>query len=77
MFVVHSLAALTGLYEQSGRETFLCNTGIEVFMATADEETPIYLPRKSATRLLVPQIDLIQAKPNVRDQSSYRIREPT
>ncbi|WP_281015520.1 type IV secretory system conjugative DNA transfer family protein [Mesorhizobium sp. M00.F.Ca.ET.217.01.1.1] len=33
------------MYEQSGRETFLSKTGIQVFMATADEETPIYISK--------------------------------
>ncbi|MGY4382371.1 type IV secretory pathway TraG/TraD family ATPase VirD4 [Bradyrhizobium sp. i1.3.6] len=45
MFVVQSLSALTGLYEQSGKETFLSNTGVQVFMATADDETPIYISK--------------------------------
>ncbi|RZN13696.1 type IV secretion system ATPase VirD4 [Bradyrhizobium sp. Leo121] len=45
MFVVQSLSALTGLYDQAGRETFLSNTGVQVFMAAADDETPIYISK--------------------------------
>ncbi|WP_247808741.1 MULTISPECIES: type IV secretion system ATPase VirD4 [unclassified Bradyrhizobium] len=45
MFIVQSLSALSGLYEQSGKETFLSNTGVQVFMATSDDETPIYISK--------------------------------
>ncbi|MEM8540485.1 MAG: type IV secretion system ATPase VirD4 [Pseudomonadota bacterium] len=45
MFIIQSLAALTANYEQSGKENFLGNTGIQVFMATADEETPQYISK--------------------------------
>lgn len=45
MFIIQSLAALTGNYEQSGKENFLGNTGIQVFMATADDETPQYISK--------------------------------
>jgi type IV secretion system protein VirD4 len=45
MFVIQSLAALTGAYGQAGKENFLSNCGIQVFMATADDETPVYLSK--------------------------------
>ncbi|RWA98379.1 MAG: type IV secretion system protein VirD4 [Mesorhizobium sp.] len=45
MFIIQSLSALTGAYEQSGKENFLSNTGVQVFMATADDETPAYISK--------------------------------
>lgn len=45
MFIIQSLSALTGAYEQSGKENFLSNTGVQVFMATADDETPEYISK--------------------------------
>jgi type IV secretion system protein VirD4 len=45
MFIIQSLAALTGAYEESGKENFLSNTGVQVFMATADDETPNYISK--------------------------------
>lgn len=45
MFIIQSLAALTGAYEASGKENFLSNTGVQVFMATADDETPTYISK--------------------------------
>lgn len=45
MFVIQSLSALTGAYGQPGKENFLSNTGIQVFMATADDETPAYISK--------------------------------
>ncbi|MBX4967712.1 type IV secretion system ATPase VirD4 [Rhizobium binae] len=45
MFIIQSLSALTGSYEQAGKENFLSNTGIQVFMATADDETPEYISK--------------------------------
>lgn len=45
MFIVQSLAALTANYEQAGKENFLGNTGVQVFMSTADEETPLYISK--------------------------------
>ena len=45
MFIIQSLAALTGAYETSGKENFLSNTGVQVFMATADDETPQYISK--------------------------------
>lgn len=45
MFIIQSLSALTGAYEASGKENFLSNTGIQVFMATADDETPDYISK--------------------------------
>ncbi|WP_117195889.1 type IV secretion system ATPase VirD4 [Rhizobium terrae] len=45
MFVIQSLAALTGAYEEAGKENFLSNTGIQIFMATADDETPNYISK--------------------------------
>lgn len=45
MFIIQSLSALTGAYEVSGKENFLSNTGIQVFMATADDETPQYISK--------------------------------
>ncbi|WFU92147.1 type IV secretion system ATPase VirD4 (plasmid) [Rhizobium sp. CC1099] len=43
MFIIQSLSALTGTYEEAGKENFLSNTGLQVFMATADDETPTYI----------------------------------
>ncbi|MCW0021363.1 type IV secretion system ATPase VirD4 [Rhizobium sp. BT-226] len=45
MFIIQSLAALKGAYEESGKENFLSNTGVQVFMATADDETPNYISK--------------------------------
>ncbi|MCT7667523.1 type IV secretion system ATPase VirD4 [Shinella kummerowiae] len=45
MFIIQSLSALTGAYEQAGKENFLSNTGVQVFMATADDETPEYISK--------------------------------
>lgn len=45
MFIIQSLAALTGAYDASGKENFLSNTGVQVFMATADDETPTYISK--------------------------------
>lgn len=45
MFIIQSLSALTGAYGQPGKENFLSNTGIQVFMATADDETPAYISK--------------------------------
>jgi len=45
MFIIQSLSALTGAYGQEGKENFLSNTGIQVFMATADDETPNYISK--------------------------------
>lgn len=45
MFIIQSLSALTGAYEQAGKENFLSNTGVQVFMATADDETPQYISK--------------------------------
>lgn len=45
MFIIQSLSALTGAYEQAGKQNFLSNTGIQVFMATADDETPEYISK--------------------------------
>ena len=45
MFIIQSLSALTGAYGQDGKENFLSNTGIQVFMATADDETPTYISK--------------------------------
>lgn len=45
MFIIQSLSALTGAYEASGKENFLSNTGVQVFMATADDETPQYISK--------------------------------
>ena len=45
MFVIQSLSALTGAYGQAGKENFLSNTGVQVFMATADDETPNYISK--------------------------------
>jgi type IV secretion system protein VirD4 len=45
MFIIQSLSALTGAYEESGKQNFLSNTGVQVFMATADDETPQYISK--------------------------------
>jgi type IV secretion system protein VirD4 len=45
MFIIQSLSALTGAYGQPGKENFLSNTGVQVFMATADDETPNYISK--------------------------------
>lgn len=45
MFIVQSLSALSGIYEEAGKHNFLSNTGLQVFMATADDETPVYISR--------------------------------
>ncbi|CCM79715.1 MULTISPECIES: type IV secretion system ATPase VirD4 [Rhizobium] len=45
MFIIQSLSALTGTYDEAGKQNFLSNTGIQVFMATADDETPTYISK--------------------------------
>ncbi|MGO6748073.1 type IV secretion system ATPase VirD4 [Rhizobium ruizarguesonis] len=45
MFIIQSLSALTGAYEEAGKENFLSNAGLQVFMATADDETPNYISK--------------------------------
>lgn len=45
MFIIQSLSALTGTYDESGKQNFLSNTGVQVFMATADDETPVYISK--------------------------------
>ncbi|WFS69643.1 type IV secretion system ATPase VirD4 (plasmid) [Agrobacterium leguminum] len=45
MFIIQSLAALTGTYDEAGKQNFLSNTGLQVFMATADDETPTYISK--------------------------------
>ncbi len=45
MFIIQSLSALTENYGQSGKENFLGNTGIQVFMATSDADTPEYIAK--------------------------------
>lgn len=45
MFIIQSLSALTGAYEEAGKQNFLSNTGLQVFMATADDETPTYISK--------------------------------
>jgi Type IV secretory system Conjugative DNA transfer len=42
---VQTLSSLTENYEQTGKENFLGNTGVQVFMATADAETPEYISK--------------------------------
>lgn len=45
MLIVQSLSALTGTYDEAGKQNFLSNTGLQVFMATADDETPSYISK--------------------------------
>ncbi|MCI9868559.1 type IV secretion system ATPase VirD4 [Rhizobium skierniewicense] len=45
MIIVQSLSALTGAYEETGKQNFLGNAGIQVFMATGDDETPNYISK--------------------------------
>lgn len=45
MFIIQGLSALTGTYEEAGKQNFLSNTGLQVFMATADDETPAYISK--------------------------------
>ncbi|MGN7714858.1 type IV secretion system ATPase VirD4 [Agrobacterium radiobacter] len=45
MFIIQSLSALSGTYDDAGKQNFLSNTGIQVFMATADDETPTYISK--------------------------------
>lgn len=45
MFIIQSLSALTGTYDDAGKQNFLSNTGVQVFMATADDETPTYISK--------------------------------
>uniref|UniRef100_UPI001C303243 type IV secretory system conjugative DNA transfer family protein n=1 Tax=Mesorhizobium sp. GbtcB19 TaxID=2824764 RepID=UPI001C303243 len=45
MFIIQSLSALSGAYEQPGKENFLSNTRVQGFMATADGETPTYISK--------------------------------
>lgn len=45
MFIIQSLSALTGIYDDAGKQNFLSNTGVQVFMATADDETPTYISK--------------------------------
>jgi type IV secretion system protein VirD4 len=45
MLIIQSLSALTGAYGEAGKQNFLSNTGLQVFMATADDETPNYFSK--------------------------------
>ncbi|MFA1625895.1 type IV secretion system ATPase VirD4 [Rhizobium mongolense] len=45
MFIIQSLSALSGTYDEAGKQNFLSNTGMQVFMATADDETPLYISK--------------------------------
>ncbi|WFR98495.1 type IV secretion system ATPase VirD4 [Rhizobium tumorigenes] len=45
MFIIQSLSALTSTYDEAGKQNFLSNTGVQVFMATADDETPTYISK--------------------------------
>lgn len=45
MLIIQSLSALTGTYDEAGKQNFLSNTGVQVFMATADDETPVYISK--------------------------------
>ncbi|TCU03215.1 type IV secretory system conjugative DNA transfer VirD4/TraG family protein [Rhizobium sullae] len=45
MLIIQSLSALTGAYGEAGKQNFLSNTGLQVFMATADDETPNYISK--------------------------------
>ncbi|MBX4899729.1 MULTISPECIES: type IV secretion system ATPase VirD4 [Rhizobium] len=45
MIIVQSLSALTSSYEEAGKQNFLGNTGVKVFMATGDDETPNYISK--------------------------------
>ncbi|MEO0910554.1 MAG: type IV secretory system conjugative DNA transfer family protein, partial [Pseudomonadota bacterium] len=45
MFVVQNLSNLTEVYGPSGKENFLGNCGVQVFMATADADTPQYISK--------------------------------
>ncbi|MBZ5763686.1 type IV secretion system ATPase VirD4 [Rhizobium sp. VS19-DR104.2] len=45
MFIIQSLSALTGTYDEAGKQNFLSNTGVQIFMATADDETPTYISK--------------------------------
>lgn len=45
MIIVQSLSAITSSYEEAGKQNFLGNTGIQVFMATGDDETPNYISK--------------------------------
>ncbi|QPB24858.1 type IV secretion system ATPase VirD4 [Rhizobium sp. 007] len=45
MFIIQSLSALSGTYDEAGKQNFLSNTGVQVFMATADDETPNYISK--------------------------------
>ncbi|EJC80774.1 type IV secretory pathway, VirD4 component [Rhizobium leguminosarum bv. trifolii WSM2297] len=45
MFIIQSLSALSGTYDEAGKQNFLSNTGVQVFMATADDETPLYISK--------------------------------
>lgn len=45
MIIVQSLSAITSSYEEAGKQNFLGNTGVQVFMATGDDETPNYISK--------------------------------
>ena len=45
MIVVQNLSNLTEIYGPAGKENFLGNCGVQVFMATADAETPQYISK--------------------------------
>jgi type IV secretion system protein VirD4 len=45
MIIIQSLSAITGSYNETGKQNFLGNTGIQVFMATGDDETPNYISK--------------------------------
>jgi type IV secretion system protein VirD4 len=80
MFIVQSLAALTANYEQSGKENFLGNTGVQVFMSTADEETPLYISKAIGERTFAvtsksfAQKDLVDTNYQISEQGGALLR---
>jgi type IV secretion system protein VirD4 len=80
MFVVQSLSALNGTYGQAGKENFLSNTGVQVFMATADDETPNYISKAigeysfQAKSVSYSRAKIFDASYQVSEQGAHLIR---
>jgi type IV secretion system protein VirD4 len=80
MLIIQSLSSLTGAYGVPGKENFLSNSGIQVFMATADDETPNYLSKAvgnytyRARSLSYNRLKMFEGQHQISDQGANLIR---
>jgi type IV secretion system protein VirD4 len=80
MFIIQSLSALTGAYGAPGKENFLSNSGVQVFMATADDETPSYISKAignytyKARSISYSRMKMFDANHSISEQGTNLIR---